>query len=72
MNDKERFSKIKINSIYRDRANLHYIVLDKEVSDFFGRKIKIKYLVSGRIFWVDVSNVTEFSVLVSNHENQSE
>jgi hypothetical protein len=72
MSEKDRFKSIQINSIYRDQANLHYIVLDKEVSDFFGRKIKIKYLVSGRIFWVDVPNVTEFSVLVSNHENQSE
>jgi hypothetical protein len=72
MSEKDRFKSIQINSIYRDQANLHYIVLGKEVSDFFGRKIKIKYLVSGRIFWVDVPNVTEFSVLVSNHENQSE
>ncbi len=72
MSEKDRFKSIQINSIYRDRANLHYIVLGKEVSDFFGRKIKIRYLESGRIFWVDVSNVTEFSVLVSNHENQSE
>ncbi len=72
MNDKDRFKSIQINSIYRDRANLHYIILDKEVSDFFGRKIKIRYLESGRIFWVDASNITEYSVLVSDHENQSE
>ncbi len=72
MSEKDKFKSIQINSIYKDRANLHYIVLGKEVSDFFGRKIKIRYLESGRIFWVDVSNVTEFSVLVSNHENQSQ
>jgi hypothetical protein len=71
MNDKERFSKIKINSIYKDNMG-HFIVVDKEVSQFFGRKIKIRYLESDLVYWVDTPKITEFSVLVSNNENQSE